>query len=278
MTRSSIEFGKWFGELRAIMELPAKPQEAIIYWLCKCKCSNFAIVSDEALLSGKHIDCSCNGTAKPLELIKPKERFGQLTLISFTGRLDEQNDTLWLLRCDCNAFHELPLRSLKDTKTDCCVTEHKQRHRFDLTGKKFPLFTVISYTGKSKKNSPVWLCECECGRFFEASTSKIKAGRIRSCGCYRKALFKSDSEVSWFQEGTNLNAYGKLIKSNTSGVTGVQHISDRDRWYARLIFKGELVLNKTFPTFKEAVDARMKAERIYIRPLLIKYGLIPDDD
>ena len=158
------------------------------------------------------------------------------------------------------------------------TTKRTYKKRYDFTGQEFPLFRVICDTGKRYRNSPIWLCVCQCNRIFEASTKKIRSGQILSCGCHRKALFTPNSPVSWLQEGTNLFAFmmSKPNKRNTSGVTGVSYIRDRKRWGARLIFKGKLVLNRTCETFDEAVEARRKAEEQYVIPLLEKYNLMPE--
>ena len=147
--------------------------------------------------------------------------------------------------------------------------------KIDLTGKEFPLFRVIYYTGRKHRNSPLWFCGCICGKFFEATTNKIRSGKTLSCGCYRKALFTPNSPVSWFQEGTNLNAFNltKPSERNTSGVTGVSYQRNTGSWLARLELRGKFVLNEPFDTFEEAVAARKKAEEEHVLPLLEKYNL-----
>ena len=164
----------------------------------------------------------------------------------------------------------------KNVQTNAGARKPKSRKIVDLTGKEFPLFRVIYYTGRKYRNSPLWLCACICGRFFEATTNKIRGGKTLSCGCYRKALFTPNSPVSWFQEGTNLHAFGRLSKTNKSGVPGVRYIEERDRWEARLNFKGKLVLNKSCHTFEEAVARRREAEEEYVIPLLDKYRVQRD--
>ena len=61
----------------------------------------------------------------------------------------------------------------------------------NLTGRKFPHFQVIercgTYIAKYHKE-PLWLCRCECGKYFEARTTVIRSGRQKSCGCYRARL------------------------------------------------------------------------------------------
>ena len=151
------------------------------------------------------------------------------------------------------------------------------RFKYDLTEKKFPHFQVIHFTGRYRKNSPLWLCLCKCGTYFEACTRKINNGKRKSCGCLRKALLTPNSATSWFQEGTNLTPFinNKPGKRNTSGVTGVRYLEHCNMWEARLYFKKKLVLYDTFPSFAQAVKARKDAEDKYIKPLLEKYNLTP---
>lgn len=54
----------------------------------------------------------------------------------------------------------------------------------DLTGMKFTHLTVIekSYV----KGRIAWKCLCDCGNTTYASTSDLKTGRKKSCGCYKR--------------------------------------------------------------------------------------------
>ena len=275
MTRNSVNFGEWFGKLRAIMELPAKLKETGPRWLCKCDCNNFAIVAEISLLSGRRNNCSCEGDAKPLVLIKPNTEYAYLTLISFTGRLDEEGDTLWLMKCVCEKYFDLPLRRLKNTPPTSCGCMRKKRKRMDLTGQIYPMFKVISYTGRDYLNNPLWLCECKCGRFFDAHTQEIRNGHTHSCGCHRKSLMTKNAEGSWLQENTNLHSFriGKPSSRNTSGVTGVSFYKETGKWVAQMSFQGKRVLWKLCDSFDEAVDRRRKAEEQYVIPLLEKYNI-----
>jgi len=54
------------------------------------------------------------------------------------------------------------------------------------SGMCFGLLTVIKVVRKSKNGTFVWKCQCKCGNTSEVPTSRLKNGRSKSCGCYRK--------------------------------------------------------------------------------------------
>lgn len=58
--------------------------------------------------------------------------------------------------------------------------------------------------------------------------------------------------------------YVELSKHNTSGVTGVFHFKDRNKWQAKLI-KNNLGF---FDKFNDAVEARYNAEQAYHDPTI----------
>ena len=56
----------------------------------------------------------------------------------------------------------------------------------DLTGQKFNLLTVLSLD-HIKGYDRYWKCRCDCGKTTTVAGSKLKSGKTKSCGCYRKA-------------------------------------------------------------------------------------------
>ena len=56
------------------------------------------------------------------------------------------------------------------------------RIRFDLTGKTFTRWTVLSFQGTSRKGS-VWLCRCACGTEKTVTGETLRNGQSKSCGC-----------------------------------------------------------------------------------------------
>ena len=57
----------------------------------------------------------------------------------------------------------------------------------DLTGQKFGRLTVIARAGttKTRDKSATWLCKCDCGNTSIVKGSRLRSGRIKSCGCWR---------------------------------------------------------------------------------------------
>lgn len=57
----------------------------------------------------------------------------------------------------------------------------------DVTGQKFGKLTAIySLHNHHKKDVTHWLCVCECGNFKEVSTTLLRRGTTKSCGCLLK--------------------------------------------------------------------------------------------
>lgn len=52
----------------------------------------------------------------------------------------------------------------------------------DLTGKEYRHFKVIRFAGRYKTTIK-WLCQCECGKEFLATSTEIREGKVTSCGC-----------------------------------------------------------------------------------------------
>lgn len=71
-------------------------------------------------------------------------------------------------------------------------------------------------------------------------------------------------------EGTRISSIlsKKPTKNNTSGVTGVRYKEKENTWIAYMNFKGKSVLNKSFKSMEDAVNARKEAEEKYFEPFL----------
>lgn len=55
----------------------------------------------------------------------------------------------------------------------------------NLIGQKFGRLTVLKYV-YSKYKKRHWLCQCKCGNVSIVSTSQLKSGKTKSCGCLRR--------------------------------------------------------------------------------------------
>lgn len=85
----------------------------------------------------------------------------------------------------------------------------------DLVGQKFNRLTVINKTDMKSGTNYLWECQCECGNITYATSSALKTGHKKSCGCLhteqRQALGKS--------KGVNLvgKTFGDLTVLYDSG-------------------------------------------------------------
>ena len=52
----------------------------------------------------------------------------------------------------------------------------------DLTGQKFNMLTVIERAPNVGHNT-AWYCRCDCGKITKVSTTSLKKGLVKSCGC-----------------------------------------------------------------------------------------------
>lgn len=54
----------------------------------------------------------------------------------------------------------------------------------DLTGMTFNRLTVLERAEKAKDGKTRWLCRCSCGNLCVVLACHLKAGKIKSCGCW----------------------------------------------------------------------------------------------
>lgn len=64
--------------------------------------------------------------------------------------------------------------------------------KYDLTGMKFNRLTVIKEHGRNYKDSVVWECLCECGKTTFATSSDLRNGHKKSCGCLKRVSHALD--------------------------------------------------------------------------------------
>jgi hypothetical protein len=56
----------------------------------------------------------------------------------------------------------------------------------DLTGKRFGKLVVLSKKEKgTARKSTRWLCRCDCGNDHLTTSTNLRVGDCKSCGCYR---------------------------------------------------------------------------------------------
>lgn len=157
----------------------------------------------------------------------------------------------------------------------------------DLTGQRFNRLTVLGL-GKRNSNGQIqWKCKCDCGNIVFATTTYLKTGHTKSCGCLNKEeaskrlkkenfvkARKKYREDNFLIDGTSLALINpkNLRKNNTTGVNGVYWDKKLKKYRAKINFKGKNINLGCFKDLKEAKKARKEAEEKYYKPILEKYN------
>ncbi|HJB91898.1 MAG TPA: hypothetical protein H9763_10620 [Candidatus Eisenbergiella merdigallinarum] len=141
--------------------------------------------------------------------------------------------------------------------------EGKMRAK-DLTGQKFGRLTALYPTGKrDHKGSVIWHCACDCGGEAEVSQDGLGSGNCKSCGCWKKEVQKKVPTLLHRVDGTCVEWLEKRKhrRDNTSGFRGVYRIGE-NRYRVQIGFKGQRFYVGSYPTFEEAIQARLEAEAL----------------
>jgi len=99
--------------------------------------------------------------------------------------------------------------------------------RQDLTKIKFTRLQPIKVIGKTKKNSLIWLCKCDCGKYTKVVADDLRKGSTKSCGCLRRERFlthnKSDSRIYHIWSAMKSRCYNKNnLRYNDYGGRGIK--------------------------------------------------------
>ncbi len=126
-------------------------------------------------------------------LVKPKYkdltgvRFGKWLVRSFSETTN-YGDRVWVVRCECgNDFH-IREKILLSGRSVGCIQCLRRDENIKLVGGRFGRLTIVGIDdAKTKKSGVVFICDCDCGKRTKVyGLSRLKAGVVRSCGCYGK--------------------------------------------------------------------------------------------
>ena len=109
----------------------------------------------------------------------------------------------------------------------------------DLTGKKFGLWTVLSFYGKKNRRS-AWLCKCECGT-IRAVISPNTVEENGSCGC-NCGNWMTPLRKGWIEEGIGYlpSTRGKIARISPHRVEELS----RWRWQASKDANGNFYIHR----------------------------------
>ncbi len=249
---------------RLTVEAPTDQRKnGYIVWSCRCDCGKRIFLDTRALQRGAIQDCGCTSGLAPGQRDITGQRFGRLTAIRPTKARGSRGSIVWLCRCDCGREIRAELGQLTaGYRKSCGCLSHPPLK--DLVGKRFGKLTVKAYAGK-EKGMHRWRCVCDCGKETVVGQTLLLDGRTKSCGCIRASVYKENLKLV---EGTSITILkaiksGRLIKSNTSGYTGVYYNKKRGMWTAQITFQGRNRYLGSFSRLEDAVKARQRGEEIY---------------
>lgn len=116
--------GQRFGRLRVLAIARRASAGRKITWRCACDCGGFSLVLTDRLKSGKTKSCGClkeENRRRVCGFINlTGQRFGSLTTLQLLSLRDINGGRVWLCRCDCGAYRNVPSNSLRRGLTRSC--------------------------------------------------------------------------------------------------------------------------------------------------------------
>ena len=149
--------------------------------------------------------------------------------------------------------------------------EHS-RKKIDLTGQRYGKLTVLAPADNIGART-AWRCQCDCGRETVVTTSRLRSGHTRSCGCICSPGGSRTVLGLTYIDGTCVEMIrSRTVRSNnTSGIPGVDWQAKKQRWRASICFKGKRRYLGSYEKFEDAVRARKQAEEELFKPFLREF-------
>lgn len=183
--------GQRFGRLLVIRLARRRSTDTLQrakFWVL-CDCGNQKVVRSTSLITGDTRSCGC---------LRPENlgvsaidcaglTFGRLTVIDRAPGRKGDDGARWRCHCTCGRIVVTLGRRLRRGVTQSCgclPRELARARALDLTGKTFDRLTVLSRAQRKDGDRVIrWNCRCRCGALHVASTSALREGVTRSCGC-----------------------------------------------------------------------------------------------
>lgn len=92
--------------------------------------------------------------------------------------------------------------------------------RVDLTGNKFGLLTVVSFSHREKSKA-YWQCRCECGNETVVQGHNLSSGHTSSCGCMRRE--SNDAIITHGKSKTRAHAAWRRMRQRCLNPNDAQY-------------------------------------------------------
>jgi hypothetical protein len=96
----------------------------------------------------------------------------------------------------------------------------------DLTNQKFARLLVVCRSEKKSKVGAIWRCLCDCGKYADAPTLKLRNGLIKSCGCWRHEMAGVTSTTHGLSNKSRTYRTWKEMRQRCMNPN-----SDKWKWY-----------------------------------------------
>ena len=188
------------------------------------------------------------------------QRFGKLSVLRPAENINGR--TAWVCRCDCGQETVVRTIHLRCGRIKTCghqinVGNHpwlafvdgngRDCKKLDLTGQRFGSLTVLS-PAENIGDCTAWVCRCDCGREITVKTTCLQTGRTKTCS-HQYGVCPENLQNR------------KILKNNTSGVSGVEWLPRIQQWKASICFRGKRYYLGAYSEFEDAVKARKQAEK-----------------
>lgn len=140
------------------------------------------------------------------------QKFGRLTVLH--REEPHSYPVKWVCECECGSIKSVKGASLTQGLTQSCGCLKNE----NLVGQKFNFLTPIELLkDRAKNRQKVYKCLCDCGNYINVSSSDLKTGNTKSCGCYNIDLLCGRCIDITGQTFGNLTVLGKG-HGNVQGV------------------------------------------------------------
>lgn len=241
--------GRKIGKLTVLEETDERRNGAIV-WKCRCDCGNEILVDSRKLSSGKIQSCGCDVKKYPKNIAGM--RFGRLEAIKPTEKRVHGGYVVWECRCDCGNRIYVSRNSLVQGMTRSCGCSKVNDD--SVIGQKYGNVTVLDVIHQSSSYI-LCRCRCDCGREFTVRKRDVLSGKVTDCGC----MTNPDIEKIDMNR-LDHPVQGRIPKGNKSGCKGVSYNANRDKWMARLMYRGKNYFLGEFDNLTDAVNARTAKE------------------
>lgn len=261
-------------------------------WLCECSCDNHTrkVVLQRSLIYGLSQSCGC--------LVKERlhnnlndltgKKFGRLTVLQRADDLITENGnrfTRWDCRCDCGNYTTVLASALtrndRPSRSCGCLQKDKvseiKDNVYDFSNDDYVIGYIDNTNDKFLFDKEDY-DKVKQYHWYKESTGYIRASNKERIFLHRLIMGNPDNMVidhknhnlldnrkSNLRIVTNSqNGMNKvIISNNTSGVTGVVWVKNRQQWRAEIKINMKTIYLGLFDNINDAIAARKAAEEKY---------------